>query len=68
MIPAIVRCEERYRLLLLYALAVHAYCHANTRARGQHDLFEANRRVNEARNKCEAARQVLVKHRKEHGC
>ena len=43
MIPAIVRCEERFRLLLLYALAVRDYAQANrlvTGAVGQPGMFE----------------------------
>ena len=72
MIRAIVRCEERFRLLLLYALAVRDYARANELvlgAVGQSDQFEdANRRAAEAKAKCKAAREALSQHRNKHGC
>jgi hypothetical protein len=72
MIPAIVESEEQNRLLDLYILARGYYSYANElvkHVRGQSDLFEAaQRRAEQAKIKCEAARQALMKHREEHGC
>ena len=72
MIPAIVRCDERFRLLLRYALTVSDYAHANgllSQARGHPDLLDtAERRADVAKIRCKAARETLRKHRKEHGC
>jgi hypothetical protein len=70
--PAVVRCEERFRLLLRYALPVSDYAQANglfSQARGHHDLLDAaERRADVAKIRCEAAREALRKHREEHGC
>jgi len=72
MIPASVDCEEQNRLLDVYGRAVHHYSYANElmmQARGHPDLFdEAKRRADQAKIKCEAARQALMKHREDHGC
>ena len=72
MIPPSVECEKQNRLSELFTLAVHDYAHAIelvSKTRVQRDMFEAAQRsADEARIKCEAARQALMKHHIEHGC
>ena len=72
MIPTSVECEKQNRLSELFTLAVHDYAHAIelvSETRVQRDLFgAAQRRADEARIKCEAARKALMKHHIEHGC
>ena len=62
-------CKERALLLEEYSQATHAYSKAILAAFGEqadHDSLE--RAAEEARLKCEAAREALQKHAAEHGC
>ena len=59
-------------MLDLYVLALGYNSYSKelvSQALGYPDLFAAaQRRADEAKLKCEAARQALMKHREEHGC
>jgi hypothetical protein len=59
-------------LLDLYVLALGYNSYAKelvSQAQGYPDLLAgAQRRVDEAKLKCEAACQALMKHREDHGC
>jgi hypothetical protein len=65
-------CELQNRLSELFTVTVNDYAHAIelvSETRVQRDLFRAaQHRADEARIRCETARQALMKHHIEHGC